>query len=270
MTGFATAARRRSQPSVPTVARQGARRTPACSGSSAFPWRTRTTRCAPSGPHAHWSPAGSSRAQASPPGTSSPAIRRTAGRSHRARRSRRPTGYCAAAGQADVLVGDRAWRLVRHAVTGERRDDGACSPERSGRRRAGRPPPRDAAGGARGRARRDRGRVPAGRPRRQSAPGHRVRLSGGRQDAPGPRGGRRARGLGDLPRRPRHRTATRRRSSRSAMPSPRRPAAASRRGPPASSPASGTVTRSRRRSPRRRARRRRPSPSRRQPGPLAG
>jgi hypothetical protein len=28
----------------------------------------------------------------------------------------------AAAGQADVLVGERAWRLVRHAVTGERRD----------------------------------------------------------------------------------------------------------------------------------------------------
>ncbi len=29
---------------------------------------------------------------------------------------------CAAAGQADVLVGERAWRLVRHAVTGERRN----------------------------------------------------------------------------------------------------------------------------------------------------
>ena len=28
----------------------------------------------------------------------------------------------AAAGQADVLVGERAWRLVRHAVTAERRD----------------------------------------------------------------------------------------------------------------------------------------------------
>ena len=28
---------------------------------------------------------------------------------------------CAAAGQADVLVGERAWRLVRHAITSERR-----------------------------------------------------------------------------------------------------------------------------------------------------